>query len=126
MSMPDAESRLLGYLNMLGAARFRAADFSNAQFPQYAIIELDAKGEVVERLGAFIGTELSENNGQDAYLRFLAVSDLGNGRFLYFGEVVVREHIAGEREKHEATERYLASLPRAIRNFRLKGRARAD
>jgi hypothetical protein len=119
----DAEERLVHYLEPFGKAMFLPVLFTS-EGVSYATIELETAVELAEGLEQEINSELTEQNGVGAYLRFIAHSDLGmigNRRWhRYMVEVVPFDSNLEEREIVEVTNEYLQRLPKVIRNYRKK------
>ena len=50
--------------------------------------------------------------------QLISLEELGHGRVRYETEIIPLEHLKKERERVEATEKFLASLPKVIAGFR--------
>jgi hypothetical protein len=122
--------RLINYLTNFGRAKFYPVIFHKRGI-DYATIELETASELAEGLEREINSELTEQNGIRAYMRFIAHSDLGLDRkgrnwHRYMAEVVPYELGINEEELLEISKEYLHQLPKVIRNYRKKRKVKLD
>ena len=112
--------RLLNYFKVLGEVTYSPCNFSDNDEPDYATIEIVSRAVVVGNLEREVNSYLNETNGFKASLRVISISDLGNERYKYAVEIVPDENVRGEEARILATEQFLYSLPRVIKNLRCK------
>ena len=111
-------SKLLEYLNKLGNASYLPYRFDNET--NYATIEFTTDQEIAEGLERHINDHCKFENGDRAYMRFIAVKKIKyNDRYLYVAEIVPFKEIPKD-ELEEATEELLRRLPHLIKDFRKK------
>jgi hypothetical protein len=116
--------RLINELSTIGRATYFSYDFSDAEHPDYATIELETDLEKAGCLEVFVTSHLNPNNGYEAALRFIQVHDSGNGVCRYLIEIVPLDHLHDEKSRIRETERFLASLPKVIHDFKMHNPAR--
>jgi hypothetical protein len=112
---------LVNYLKNFGGARFTDAEFyEDGRIKDYPAIELIAEQKFKDGLDHHINSNLNEEKGgHRAYLRFIALAEEKNGKFLYLAEVIPQDNVP-LREVKDVFKNYLRSLPRTLDDFRQK------
>lgn len=108
--------KLLLYLGKIGRVKFRPANFSDPDNPRYARIELFTTEDTARDLEAKINSQLAEETGFKANMRFIALSEPAEGEFKYSAEIVPYDFVPKEEWK-AATEDVLRALPKIINNY---------
>lgn len=117
----SVEDRLRSSFAAIGRVlRIYECDFSDGI--DYAAIEVEISGELASGLVAFVNQRLCEDTGFGAQLAMIAYQDLGKNRYRALIEVVPLKAIVGVEDGKDrrelATQQFLASLPKAVKNYK--------
>lgn len=96
--------------------KYHPPEFHDGQ-TQYAMLELTTTRRLQETIIHEINSSLHEMNGYEASLRVIDYGTKNNGKIHYAAEVVPFEDITSPQHRAIATQHFLHSLPRVVRNM---------
>ncbi|MBU0907033.1 MAG: hypothetical protein KKD18_01460 [Nanoarchaeota archaeon] len=112
--------RIVNYLRSLDInVQYRPPNFSDGQ-EEFAMIELTTSRQLQEAMVNEINARLNRDNGYEAQLRIIDYGTEIDGRIHYAAEVVPFEDVTSAERKVLATQQFLHSLPRTVKNLRCK------
>jgi hypothetical protein len=118
--------RLITYFSSLGTASFTPPDFSNPEDVRYAAIEIITRQPLADGLEEFVNSRLNLQNGFQASLHCIGLSSERKERYRFVIEIIPSQDLNSEEALSEATEHYLQSLPKVVRDFLLHRKARLN